>query len=97
LKRGRNAEHVALSDVALMSVVWSKGLLALDAALNKRDAEDERKIRMVELRYFGSYTVKEVAEILKITGRYSRSTLATSPCVSAPRNYERTKLSLRST
>jgi len=48
LKRGRNAEQVALSDVALMSVVWSKRLLALDAALNKRGAEDERKIRVVD-------------------------------------------------
>jgi RNA polymerase sigma factor (TIGR02999 family) len=68
-KRGGNAEHVAFSDVALMSAVQSKELLALDAALKKLDAEDERKSRVVELRYFGGYSVKEVAEILKISER----------------------------
>lgn len=80
LKCGGNSEHLACPDVALISADWSKRLLVLDAALNKLDAEDERKIQMVELRYFCRYSVKEVAEILKISGSYSRSRLGTSSC-----------------
>jgi RNA polymerase sigma factor (TIGR02999 family) len=66
-KRGGNAEHVPLSSAMLMSAVQSKELLALDAALNKLAAEDERKSQVVEFRYFGGYSVQEVSAILGIS------------------------------
>ena len=41
-------------------------LLALDDALMKLAAEDERKNHIVELKYFGGLTDKEIAEVLGI-------------------------------
>jgi RNA polymerase sigma factor (TIGR02999 family) len=42
-------------------------LLALDDALSTLAQRDERKARVVELRYFGGLTVEETAEVLKIS------------------------------
>jgi RNA polymerase sigma-70 factor (ECF subfamily) len=66
-KRGGGAQRVELSDVVLMSLSQSEELLALDAALRKLAAEDERKSKVVELRYFGGYNVEEIAGILNVS------------------------------
>ncbi len=71
-KRGGQFEHIALSDASPVSVEKSMELLALDEALQKLAKQDERKSRIVELRYFGGYTVEEVAEILG----FSKETIA---------------------
>ena len=42
-------------------------LVALDDALNALAAIDERKSKVVELRFFGGLSVEETAEILKIS------------------------------
>jgi len=42
-------------------------LLALDHALDKLAALDERQGRIVELRYFGGLSEKEVAEVLHVS------------------------------
>jgi RNA polymerase sigma factor (sigma-70 family) len=42
-------------------------VLALDDALNCLAAQDERKCRVVELRYFGGLSVEETAEVLKVS------------------------------
>lgn len=42
-------------------------LIALDSALDKLAAKDERLARIVELRYFSGLTVEETAEVLKIS------------------------------
>ncbi|MGB6220596.1 sigma-70 family RNA polymerase sigma factor [Haloferula sp.] len=42
-------------------------LLALDEALSELAAEDPRKARLVELRYFVGLSVEEAAEILEIS------------------------------
>lgn len=41
-------------------------LLALDHAMTKLAAEDERKSRIVELKYFGGLTNEEIAELFGI-------------------------------
>jgi RNA polymerase sigma factor (TIGR02999 family) len=41
-------------------------LLALDEALTKLAAHDERKNHVVELKYFGGLTDKEIAEVLGV-------------------------------
>jgi RNA polymerase sigma factor (TIGR02999 family) len=41
-------------------------LLALDRALDKLTALDERKAKLVELRFFGGLTVEETGEVLAI-------------------------------
>jgi RNA polymerase sigma factor (sigma-70 family) len=39
-------------------------LIALDEALQALAARDERKARVLELRYFGGLSVEETAEVL---------------------------------
>ena len=42
-------------------------VLALDAALERLAALDERQAKVVEMRYFGGLTVEETAEALDIS------------------------------
>jgi RNA polymerase sigma-70 factor (ECF subfamily) len=42
-------------------------LIALDDALDELTRVDERKSRVVELRYFGGFTVEEIAQILEVS------------------------------
>lgn len=67
LKRGGKAIQVSLSKVAVVSVEKSEELLALDEALQRLTAFDERKGQVVELRYFGGLSVEETAELLKVS------------------------------
>lgn len=66
-KRGGRVEHIALSDVTLISVEKSDELLALDEALDRLAKQDELQSQIVEMRFFGDYSFKEVAEILEIS------------------------------
>jgi RNA polymerase sigma factor (TIGR02999 family) len=66
-KRGGGAYKVSLSAVNLMSEEASVELLALDEALERLAAIDERKSKVVELRYFGGLSVQETAEVLKVS------------------------------
>jgi RNA polymerase sigma factor (TIGR02999 family) len=67
LKRGGGAVQVSLSEVAVISLNKSADLLALDEALERLAETDERKARVVELRYFGGLSVEETAEVLGIS------------------------------
>jgi len=42
-------------------------LLALDEALDRLSAIDERKAKVVEFRYFGGLSVEETAEVLQVS------------------------------
>ena len=42
-------------------------LVALDDALRRLAEVDERKSRVVELRFFGGLSVKETAEVMKVS------------------------------
>jgi RNA polymerase sigma factor (TIGR02999 family) len=65
-KRGGSAQHVSLS-AAILSTERSEELLALDAALSKLGENDERKSKIVELRYYGGYTEGEIADMLGVS------------------------------
>ncbi|MBK6723092.1 MAG: sigma-70 family RNA polymerase sigma factor [Acidobacteria bacterium] len=65
-KRGGWQECVTLSDV-IGSTDQSKDIVALDDALNALAALDERKSRVVELKYFAGITNEEIAEVLKVS------------------------------
>jgi RNA polymerase sigma-70 factor (ECF subfamily) len=67
LRRGGGVEHVALSDALLISPEKSAELLALDEALRKLERQDPRKSQTIEMRYFGGYSVDEVAEFLDVS------------------------------
>ena len=66
-KRGGGAFHVSLSVADAVAEEQSAELLALDEALQRLAAFDERKSRVVELRYFGGLSNDETAEVLKVS------------------------------
>lgn len=65
-KRGGGIHRVELEEAAVYAPERSADLLALDDALNRLAVVDEKKSRIVELRYFGGLTVEEVAEVLGV-------------------------------
>jgi RNA polymerase sigma-70 factor, ECF subfamily len=67
LKRGGGVYKVSLSEADALSDEQSIELIALDEALERFAEIDERKCRVVELRYFGGLSVEETAEVLGIS------------------------------
>ena len=65
-KRGGDAWHVNLEEVAVMTPQKSREVTALDEALVRLAKFDERKSKIVELRFFGGLNFNEVAEVLGI-------------------------------
>jgi RNA polymerase sigma factor (TIGR02999 family) len=66
-KRGGGALEVSLDEAAVFSTERGADLVALDDALQSLAALDERKSRVVELRFFGGLSVAETAEVLKVS------------------------------
>lgn len=66
-KRRGSAPHVALSDAVLGSPERGADLVALDDALHALAAVDARKSEVVELRFFGGFSVEETAEALHVS------------------------------
>jgi RNA polymerase sigma factor (TIGR02999 family) len=66
-KRGGGVERVTLDGAALASSAPVVDLVDLDRALEALAATDARKMRVVELRYFGGLTVEETAEVLHVS------------------------------
>jgi RNA polymerase sigma-70 factor, ECF subfamily len=66
LKRGGGAIKITLDECAAVTETRAAELLALDEALEKLAAADQRKARVVEMRYFGGLTMEEIADVLKI-------------------------------
>ena len=67
LKRGGGALQVSLAEAESLPLERNDDLVALDEALAKLTQFDDRKGRVVELRFFGGLSVKEVAEVLKVS------------------------------
>jgi len=67
LKRGGHALEVSLSQVSDFTVERDADLVALDEALTALAEVDRRKSKVVEMRFFGGLSVKEVAEVLKVS------------------------------
>jgi len=65
-KRGGDARRVTL-DEDMASVEPGPGLVALDDALQALALIDERKSRVVEMRFFGGLSAEETAEVLKVS------------------------------
>lgn len=71
-KRGGSDEDLPLENALSVAAETTSeavkiDLIALDSALDKLAAKDERLARIVELRYFSGLTVEETAEVLKIS------------------------------
>ncbi len=67
LKRGGNAVRVSLDKVLAISPEQDPDVVALDKALTALTAIDERKGRVIELRFFGGLNIEETAEVLKVS------------------------------
>ncbi len=66
-KRGGDFQRVTLADNVAISLNKNEDLVALNEALEKLTEIDERKGKVVELRFFGGLTVEETAEVLKVS------------------------------
>ena len=66
-KRGGGAQPVTL-DEALVVAEPGRDLIALDEALDALGKLDERKARVVEMRFFGGLSVEETAAALGVSG-----------------------------
>ena len=66
-KRGGGMIQVSLGEAMIVSSEKEKDLVALDEALETLAAVDERKSKVVEMRFFGGLTVEETAEVLDVS------------------------------
>ena len=67
-KRGGGEQTVPLETTILVSRAPDIALLDLDHALDALAEVDERKARVVEMRFFGGMTVEETAGALGVSG-----------------------------
>jgi RNA polymerase sigma factor (TIGR02999 family) len=66
-KRGGGAQQVSFDEALVVSEEPGQDLVALNDALEALATQDERKSRVVELRFFGGLTVDETAEVLNVS------------------------------
>ncbi len=69
VKRGEGVEAVPLDDEQIAASGSAFDLVALEAALAKLDALKPRAGKVVEMRFFGGFSVDETAEALGISKR----------------------------
>ena len=67
LKRGGAAPHICLEEAPSVCDEPDVNLVALDDALKALAAVDERKSKVVELKFFGGLNVEETAEVLRVS------------------------------
>jgi len=67
LKRGGGVQHMSLEQAAVVGGDEDADLTALDDAMNALARIDSRKVRVVEMRFFGGLSVEETAEVLKVS------------------------------
>jgi RNA polymerase sigma factor (TIGR02999 family) len=67
LKRGGDVRALDLDEALAVAKQPGMDLVAIDDALKALAAVDPRKSQVVELRFFGGLSVKEAAEVLKVS------------------------------
>ena len=66
-KRGGDVARVSFDEALLVSDSPHPDFIALDAALDALARIDERKSRVVEMRFFGGLTIEETAAALNVS------------------------------
>lgn len=66
-KRGGDVQEVEFDEALILSPQPGTDLVALDDALTALAAMDERKARVIEMRFFGGLSVEETAEALGVS------------------------------
>ena len=67
IKRGGDWQRIALADSEIPTADSDESLLALDEAMGRLAAIDDRKARVVELRFFAGMTNGEIAEVADVS------------------------------
>lgn len=67
VKRGGEAEAVTLEETRVLSPGRAPDVLEVDEALDALSKIDERKAKVIELRYFGGMEREEIATALQLT------------------------------
>ena len=66
-KRGGWQERVTLQENMRVTNQSSEEIVALDDALNRLAILDDRKVQVVEMKFFAGLTVAEIAGVLKVS------------------------------
>ncbi len=72
MKRGRGFQVVSLEDTGDVGHGEELDLVRLDEALERLEKVDERKMRVVEMRFFGGMTEKEISSLLDVSEKTVR-------------------------
>lgn len=67
LKRGGAIPHISLEEAPSVCCEPDANLVALDDALKLLAAIDDRKSRVIELRFFGGLSLEETGEVLGVS------------------------------
>ncbi len=68
-KRGNNKVHFSIHDIQIPIEDRADSIIALDETLKRLAEIDERQAKVVEMRFFGGFSNKEIAESLDISER----------------------------
>ncbi len=71
-KRGGTAERFSIEDLDILPEQSAADLIELDDALKRLEAIDERKCRVVDMRFFGGLKDAEIAQVLGVTEKTVR-------------------------
>ena len=88
-KRGGNAAKVTFDEALVVTSEPAADFVALDDALEALAKFDERKSRVIEMRFFGGLSVEETASVLEGVARYCAARLAAGEGVAAARDARR--------
>jgi len=66
-KRGGSFMQVPLDEASTVVQEQAANVAALDDALQRLEALDERQGKIVELRFFGGLSIEETAKVLKVS------------------------------
>jgi RNA polymerase sigma factor (TIGR02999 family) len=66
-KRGGDAQQVSFDEELIVSRQLSADVIGLHDALNELAVIDERKSKVVELKFFGGLSIEETAEVLGVS------------------------------
>lgn len=68
-KRGGGTIRLSIDDVQVSLEERATSFVALDDAMKRLEQMDERKCKVVEMRFFGGLSDEEIAEVLGVTTR----------------------------
>jgi len=69
VKRGQGAHKISLEEATVVLESGSEEIILLDDALKRLAEFDQKKSRIVELKFFGGLTTEEIAEVEQLSVR----------------------------